>query len=251
MVHSEHGWRAAHPRESVSALLILCTCLAWETAASTCPGKQPGAGAPGCPCGPPNPAEGIWGSARGPRAACAQGPSSILAFEIFSASICPRPQAGCPVFPRQRYGVSCLYPSREAPGHPSYSQRQRSASLVSQRLPQAEGRLCLRQGAPGLERSPTPRAEARSGGAQAGKTFSSFPQICLFSVCSHLGKRGPAPILWPWRSWVALPQHPSIACCGHEAAARLPIKVSCTPLIQEAPRHTPPCTEGKHSKMPI
>lgn len=55
MAHSALGWLAAHPRESVSALLILCTCLAWETAASPCPDKKKKSlsGAPATPVGLP------------------------------------------------------------------------------------------------------------------------------------------------------------------------------------------------------
>lgn len=59
MVPSEHGGLTAHPRESVSALLILCTYLAGETATSLCPGEQPERG-PCRPCGSPNPVGGMW-----------------------------------------------------------------------------------------------------------------------------------------------------------------------------------------------
>ena len=61
---------STHPWESVSALLILCTCLAWGMAVSLCPGKQPGAGLPATPAAPqmqggdPEPGHGVL--AQGP-----------------------------------------------------------------------------------------------------------------------------------------------------------------------------------------
>lgn len=48
--------RPAHstPPESVLALLIWCTCLAWEMTMSLCPRKQPRAGLPAAPAAPPS-----------------------------------------------------------------------------------------------------------------------------------------------------------------------------------------------------
>lgn len=64
MVQSARPARSTPP-ESVLALLIWCTCLAWEMTVSLCPGKQPRAGLPATPATPPKPvgciSEPGWG----------------------------------------------------------------------------------------------------------------------------------------------------------------------------------------------
>lgn len=251
MVHSEHGWRCTPPGERVglinpvylSGLGNGCVHVPRETARS--------GGPPAAPAGPPTQRRASGGRPGGPGLLVLRAPLPSWHSRSSQPPSVPDLKPGVRFSLASDMGCPACTPHVRPLGTPATASANGRPLLYPNASRRLRAGCALGKGPLAWTGTPTPRAEARSGGAQAGKTFSSFPQICLFPVCSHLGKRGPAPILWPWRSWVALPQHPSIACCGHEAAARLPIKASCTPLIQEAPRHPPLCTEGKHIKMPI
>lgn len=148
----------------------------------------------------------------GAQVACVQGLFSILAFEIFSACICPRSQARSPVFPSQRYGVSSLHPACEDPWHPQLQPAPSDRPLLhipNTSLKQRTGRAPW----PGTETPtlPTPAPEVKPGG-QAGKSFSSFPQIFPCLPFAPILEDGPALIPWPWWSWLALPQYAPPNC---------------------------------------
>lgn len=72
------------PGETVSALFILCTCLAWGMAVFVCPGKQPGAGLLTTPAPPHPQMQGVGGAYQSPaKGSRPKGPRLLTFRPIF------------------------------------------------------------------------------------------------------------------------------------------------------------------------
>lgn len=108
------------PGETVSALFILCTCLAWGMAVFVCPGKQPGAGLLTTPA-PPHPRmQGVGGCISEPgQGVPAKGPQ-VAHFQTHFSPRCSdssQPGAllcltwGAPAFPSWCQEVPSQHPS--------------------------------------------------------------------------------------------------------------------------------------------